>query len=114
RRDASANAKKSALIASQYLDQDSSADFSQHELTILDSLSQGYTSEKIAAAMTPPPDGQTFVWQLFAGDPQNAQVQALADTLRHTLPDGHTLRLRADPDLAAIEARLERQTREKK
>jgi DNA-binding CsgD family transcriptional regulator len=51
RRSASANAKKSALVASQYLDQDTSTDFSQHELAILGRLSQGHTSEKIAGGM---------------------------------------------------------------
>lgn len=65
---------------------------------------------KIAAILTPPHDRQTFVWQLFAGDPKTAEVRALADYLRRALPDGHTLSLRADSRLAAIEARLERQT----
>jgi hypothetical protein len=66
--------------------------------------------QSLAATLRPPHAEQTFVWQLFAGDTKNAEVQALADFLRRTLPDGHTLSLRADPDLAAIETRLERQT----
>jgi hypothetical protein len=66
--------------------------------------------QSLAATLTLPQAGQTFVWRLCAGDTENAEVQALADFLRRTLPDGHTLSLRADPDLAAGETRLERQT----
>jgi DNA-binding NarL/FixJ family response regulator len=53
RRDASAYAKKRALVAAQYENRETSvpADFSQHELAILNSLSQGRSSEEIAAAM---------------------------------------------------------------
>jgi LuxR family maltose regulon positive regulatory protein len=53
RRDASAYAKKRSLVASQYAGREtpSAPDFSQYELSVLDSLSQGRTSEEIAAAM---------------------------------------------------------------
>jgi hypothetical protein len=65
---------------------------------------------KIAAVLENSHAGKTFVWRLFAGDTDNADVRALADFLRHTLPDGHTLSLHLDPKLAAAEARLERRT----
>jgi LuxR family maltose regulon positive regulatory protein len=53
RRDASAYAKKRALVAAQYAGRETPAaqDFSQYELSILGSLSQGLTSEEIAGAM---------------------------------------------------------------
>jgi LuxR family maltose regulon positive regulatory protein len=53
RRSASASAKKSALIRAQYSGREApaSADFSQHELAILNSLSQGGTAGKIAGDM---------------------------------------------------------------
>ncbi|MDR2048583.1 MAG: LuxR C-terminal-related transcriptional regulator [Treponema sp.] len=53
RRKASANAKKRALVKAQYSDRETPApaDFSQHELAILNSLSQGHTSEEIAGDM---------------------------------------------------------------
>jgi LuxR family maltose regulon positive regulatory protein len=53
RRDASAYAKKRALVADQYSGREAppAPDFSQYELSILNSLSQGRTSEEIAAAM---------------------------------------------------------------
>jgi ATP/maltotriose-dependent transcriptional regulator MalT len=56
RRDASAYAKKRALVAAQYENRETSVptDFSQHELSILNSLSQGRTSEEIATAMRSP------------------------------------------------------------
>jgi LuxR family maltose regulon positive regulatory protein len=56
RRDASAYAKKRSLMAAQYENRETSvpADFSRHELLILNSLSQGRTSEEIAAAMRIP------------------------------------------------------------
>jgi DNA-binding NarL/FixJ family response regulator len=43
-------------VAAQYANRETSvlADFSQHELSILNSLSQGRTSEEIAAAMRTP------------------------------------------------------------
>jgi LuxR family maltose regulon positive regulatory protein len=53
RRDASAYAKKRVLVAAQYSGRETSLppDFSQYELSILSSLSQGRTSEEIADAM---------------------------------------------------------------
>jgi LuxR family maltose regulon positive regulatory protein len=53
RRSASANAKKIALVAAQYSGREAPAfsDFSQHELAILNNLSQGNTSEEIAGSM---------------------------------------------------------------
>jgi LuxR family maltose regulon positive regulatory protein len=52
RKKASAYAKKRAFVAAQYSDQAaSSPDFSTWELEILNSLSQGRTSEAIAADM---------------------------------------------------------------
>jgi LuxR family maltose regulon positive regulatory protein len=53
RRNASANAKKRALVTAQYSGRGTPApaDFSQHELAILNSLSQGHTGEEIAADM---------------------------------------------------------------
>jgi LuxR family maltose regulon positive regulatory protein len=53
RRDASAHAKKRSLTAVQYSGREPpvSANFSRHELAILNSLSQGRTSEAIAADM---------------------------------------------------------------
>jgi DNA-binding NarL/FixJ family response regulator len=53
RRSASAAAKKCALVTAQYSGRaaPASPDFSQHELAILDSLSQGYTAEEIAGDM---------------------------------------------------------------
>ncbi|MDR0402659.1 MAG: LuxR C-terminal-related transcriptional regulator [Treponema sp.] len=53
RRNASAYAKKRALVKAWYTGQETPvhADFSQHELAILNSLSQGQTSEEIAGAM---------------------------------------------------------------
>ncbi|MDR1307737.1 MAG: LuxR C-terminal-related transcriptional regulator [Treponema sp.] len=53
RRSASANAKKRALVTAQYTSRETltAADFSQHELAILNNLSLGRTSEEIAAAM---------------------------------------------------------------
>jgi LuxR family maltose regulon positive regulatory protein len=54
RRDASAYAKKCSLVAAQYENRETSApaEFSRHELAILNSLSQGRTSEEIAVAMS--------------------------------------------------------------
>jgi LuxR family maltose regulon positive regulatory protein len=56
RRDASAYAKKRALVAAQYENRETPLplDFSRHELSIINSLSQGCTSEEIAAAMRSP------------------------------------------------------------
>jgi DNA-binding NarL/FixJ family response regulator len=56
RRDASAYAKKRALVAAQYENRETSvpADFSRYELSILNGLSQGRTSEEIAGAMRTP------------------------------------------------------------
>jgi LuxR family maltose regulon positive regulatory protein len=53
RRDASAYAKKRSLVAAHYtsLKTPAAADFSQHELAILNNLSQGHTSEEIADKM---------------------------------------------------------------
>ncbi|MDR1948246.1 MAG: LuxR C-terminal-related transcriptional regulator [Spirochaetaceae bacterium] len=53
RSNTSAYAKKLSLVASQYTDRDAgvSPAFSEHELAILNSLSQGRTSEEIAAGM---------------------------------------------------------------
>jgi LuxR family maltose regulon positive regulatory protein len=53
RSSASAYAKKSSLVAAHYADREAaaSADFSQHELAILDGLSRGRTAEEIAAGM---------------------------------------------------------------
>jgi DNA-binding CsgD family transcriptional regulator len=53
RRDASAYAKKRALAAAQYTGADPllSPDFSEYELSILNSLSQGHTSGEIAGVM---------------------------------------------------------------
>jgi LuxR family maltose regulon positive regulatory protein len=53
RRDASAHEKKRSLVAAQYSGRETpvSTDFSRHELAILNSLSQGHTSEDIAAGM---------------------------------------------------------------
>ncbi|MDR2158783.1 MAG: LuxR C-terminal-related transcriptional regulator [Treponema sp.] len=53
RRNASANAKKSTLVAVHYSGRETpdSSDFSQHELAILNNISQGYTSEEIAGNM---------------------------------------------------------------
>jgi DNA-binding CsgD family transcriptional regulator len=53
RRNASAHAKKRALVKAQYSGRETPApvDFSQHELAILNSLSQGYTSKEIAGDM---------------------------------------------------------------
>jgi hypothetical protein len=47
-------------------------------------------------------------WRLFAADPENAKVQALAAYLKKTLPNGQTLRLHTDSSLAAPDARLEK------
>jgi DNA-binding CsgD family transcriptional regulator len=56
RRDASAYAKKRVLVAAQYENRETSvsADLSQYELSILNCLSQGRTSEEIAAVMHTP------------------------------------------------------------
>jgi LuxR family maltose regulon positive regulatory protein len=56
RRDASAYAKKRALVAAQYENREISlpADFSRYELSILNGLSQGRTSEEIAGSMRAP------------------------------------------------------------
>jgi LuxR family maltose regulon positive regulatory protein len=56
RRDASAYAKKRSLLAAQYSGRETppSPDFSRYELAILNSLSQGRTSEEIAGAMGVP------------------------------------------------------------
>ncbi|MDR2314349.1 MAG: LuxR C-terminal-related transcriptional regulator [Spirochaetaceae bacterium] len=53
RKKSSVFAKKRALVAAAYTDQDTAAspDFSAWELEILNHLSQGYTSEKIAGTM---------------------------------------------------------------
>ncbi|MDR1373343.1 MAG: LuxR C-terminal-related transcriptional regulator, partial [Treponema sp.] len=53
RRDASAYAKKRALVAAQYAGREapSAPDLSQYELSILSSLSQGRTNEEIAGAL---------------------------------------------------------------
>jgi DNA-binding NarL/FixJ family response regulator len=53
RRSASAAAKKCSLVTAQYSGRvtPASPDFSQHELAILDSLSQGRTTEEIAKDM---------------------------------------------------------------
>jgi DNA-binding NarL/FixJ family response regulator len=53
RRSASAAAKKCSLVTVQYSGRvtPASPDFSQHELAILDSLSQGHTAEEIADDM---------------------------------------------------------------
>ncbi|MDR2662943.1 MAG: LuxR C-terminal-related transcriptional regulator, partial [Treponema sp.] len=53
RRSASANAKKCSLVAAQYAGREAPApaDFSQHELAILGSLSLGRTGEEIAVSM---------------------------------------------------------------
>jgi LuxR family maltose regulon positive regulatory protein len=53
RRDASAYAKKRSLVAAWYTGRETpaSGDFSNHELAILNSLSKGQTSEKIAGDM---------------------------------------------------------------
>ena len=53
RRNASAHAKKRALVKAQYSGRETPApvDFSQHELAILNSISQGYTSKEIAGDM---------------------------------------------------------------
>jgi LuxR family maltose regulon positive regulatory protein len=53
RRGASAYAKKRFLLASQYEGRDTvvAAAFSEHELTVLNSLSQGFTGEEIAENM---------------------------------------------------------------
>jgi LuxR family maltose regulon positive regulatory protein len=56
RRDASAYAKKRALVAAQYAGRETppAPDFSQYELSILGSLSKGHTSEEIAGALRVP------------------------------------------------------------
>jgi ATP/maltotriose-dependent transcriptional regulator MalT len=56
RRDASAYAKKRSLVAAQYENREISVpvDFSQYELSILNGLSQGRTSEEIAVALRAP------------------------------------------------------------
>jgi LuxR family maltose regulon positive regulatory protein len=56
RRDASAYAKKRALVAAQYSGTETplSPDFSEYELSILSSLSQGRTTEEIAGVMHVP------------------------------------------------------------
>ncbi|MDR1430232.1 MAG: LuxR C-terminal-related transcriptional regulator [Spirochaetaceae bacterium] len=56
RRDASAYAKKRALVAAQYSGRETPAppDFSQYELSIVQNLSRGLTSEKIALALQVP------------------------------------------------------------
>ncbi|MDR1506696.1 MAG: LuxR C-terminal-related transcriptional regulator, partial [Treponema sp.] len=55
RRDASAYAKKRALVAAQYSGGETPPpDFSQYELSIIQNLSQGQTSEEIAGAMSIP------------------------------------------------------------
>jgi hypothetical protein len=59
------------------------------------------------ADLEPPLAGERFIWRLFAGDTENAEVQALADYLRHALPDGQTLSLHTDPALTTDAARLE-------
>jgi hypothetical protein len=59
------------------------------------------------ADLEPPLAGERFIWRLFAGDTENAEVQTLADYLRHALPDGQTLSLHTDPALTADAARLE-------
>jgi hypothetical protein len=59
------------------------------------------------AGLKPPLAGERFIWRLFARDTENAKVRALTNYLRHTLPDGQTLSLHADPALAADHARLE-------
>jgi hypothetical protein len=63
---------------------------------------------QIAPLLGNPQEGEQFVWRLFAGDTKNAEVQALADYLRHTLSNGHSLSLHTDPALAAADVRLER------
>jgi LuxR family maltose regulon positive regulatory protein len=56
RRDASAYAKKRSLVAAQYENRETPLppDFSQYELSIVNGLSQGRTSEEIAAALRTP------------------------------------------------------------
>jgi LuxR family maltose regulon positive regulatory protein len=56
RRDASAHEKKRSLVAAQYSGRETPLmpDFSQYELSIISSLSQGHTSEEIAGAMRIP------------------------------------------------------------
>jgi LuxR family maltose regulon positive regulatory protein len=56
RRSASANAKKSSFVAAQYAGWKTLTlmDFSRHELTVLDSLSQGHTKREIAGTMKIP------------------------------------------------------------
>jgi LuxR family maltose regulon positive regulatory protein len=53
RKKASAFAKKRSFVVAHYSDREApaSSDFSQHELAILGSLSQGYTSDEIAGNM---------------------------------------------------------------
>jgi DNA-binding NarL/FixJ family response regulator len=56
RRDASAYAKKRSLVAAQYENRETPLppDFSQYELSILNGLSQGRTSEEISDAIHTP------------------------------------------------------------
>jgi DNA-binding CsgD family transcriptional regulator len=51
RRDASAYVKKRSLVAAQYIDRAAAPDFSEWEMEILNSLSQGRTAEEIAAGL---------------------------------------------------------------